>query len=101
MDGKFVGVFFLLLERIFQFRQSFHSFIFKPVSHISFAKQVRIEPGGSHTSGTDTGAFQCVTADSGIHRADIEKWRFFGGGNISRKENGKHFFRPVIYRITA
>ena len=54
MDGKFVGVFFLLLERIFQFRQSFHSFIFKPVSHIPFTKQVRIEPGGSHTSSTDT-----------------------------------------------
>ena len=101
MDGKFIGVFFFLLERIFQFRQSFHSFIFKTVSHISFAKQVRIEPGGCHTSGTDAGTFQCIAADSCIHRADIEKGGFFGGRDISRKENGKHFFCPVIYRIAA
>ena len=62
---------------------------------------MRIKPGSCHPSGTNTGTFECITANSGVHRANIEKRRFLRGRDISGKEDRKYLFCPIIDRITA
>ena len=102
VNRKLVGILFFLMERIFQFRQSFHAFITKAVRHISPAEQIRIKPGCRHSAGTHTYSFQRIAADGGIHHADIEQRSFlFGSRDIARKQYFQHFLRPIINRIAT
>ena len=102
VNRKLIGILFFLMERIFQFRQPFHTFVAETVRHISPAEQMRIKPCRCHSTGTHTHSFQRITADGGVHHADIEQRSFLlRCGNISGKQHLQHLLRPIINRITT
>ena len=102
MYRKFIGIFLLLMKRIFQFGKSFYTMVAKTVCHIPPTEQMRIEPCRRHTAGTQAHPFQCISADGGIHHTDIEQRFFFlRSGNIPREQHLQHFLRPEINGIAA
>ena len=72
MNRELVGILLFPVERVFQFRQPFHTFITKAVCHIPPSKQMGIKPSRCHTPSTHTHTFQRITANRGVHHTYIE-----------------------------
>ena len=100
MDRKFIGILLLLMKRIFHLRHTFQTMVIKAISHISFIKQVWIQPSSRHTSRTQTHTFQRIAADGSVHHTYIKQRFFlFRRRYISGEKDFQRLLRPVINGI--
>ena len=72
MSGKFLQVLLALIEGVFGGNVIFQFVVSESVGGIAFQKQVLAEGRSGSSTCTHTKAFQVVSTDAGVHRADFE-----------------------------
>lgn len=93
----------LFVERIFDTRRIFHPVVSETVGNVSFPEPVLVEVGRRETTHPQTGTLDGVTADGGVHGAEVKLAQIFVfvGLDISRNQYLDNFFEPVVHGIGA